>query len=70
MTAVNKPSDLIGTLWKWKSEYSSIDIPAKIFLIIDLDGDYPIYMSHSGRFHSSSVSWQRWEVQYDRERIF
>lgn len=69
MTAVKKPSDLIGTLWKWKSEYG-IHIPAKVFLIIDLDGDYPIYMSHSGRFHESSVSWQRWEVQQDRVRIF
>lgn len=70
MNVVKKPSDLIGTFWKWKSEYSSIDIPAKVFLIIDLDGDYPIYMSHSGRFHESSVSWQRWEVQQDRVRIF
>lgn len=68
MIAVNKPSDLIGTLWK--SEYGSINIPTKVFLIIGLDGDYPIYMSHSGRFHESSVSWQRWDSQKDRERIF
>ena len=67
MIAVIKSSDLIGTLWKWKSEYS---ITIKVFLIVGLNGEYPIYMSHSGRFHESSVSWQRWELQKDRERIF
>ena len=74
MTVIKKASDLIGTLWKWKSEYSfipslGINIP-KIFLIVELDGDYPIYVSHSGRFHYSSISWQEWEMQHDREKIF
>lgn len=49
-----KKSDLIGTFWK--SDFNNNGV----HLVVGLDGNYPIYLSKSGKILTSSVHWYDW----------
>lgn len=64
-------NDLVGSMWIWKASVSTFDddLMPQVFLIVSMDGSYPVYLSRSGKFHKSSVLWMSWTSQKDRERI-